>query len=77
MSADNNFELPEKGGKIKFTRTVIYNIDAMRDDSDLENDDKALVDKMLDWLAEDMTVPVGSDTVIVTDENGKELKWVF
>lgn len=77
MSAEKNFQLPEKGGKIKFTRTVIYNIDAMRDDAELENDDKALADRLLDWLAEDMTAPVDSETVIATDENGKELKWVF
>lgn len=75
-------EMPlPKTGKIKFTRTIVYDIDKLRDealvDSDYGKDDKVLADQILDWLVDDMTVPPCSDTVVVTNGSGKELKWIF
>jgi len=70
-----------KSGKIKFTRTVIYDIDELRDEySDahlIPMSDDEMKDTLIDWLVEDMTVPISSDTVIVTNENGEELQWIF
>lgn len=78
MKKKSTMPLP-KSGKIKFTRTVIYDIDELKDEFTryLSGDttDEDIANRIYDWLVEDMALPICSDTVIVTNGSGKKLNW--